>query len=371
MARTRDLYEILGVPRDATQEEIKRAYRRLARQYHPDVNRSHDAEERFKEIAAAYEILSDPDKRARYDRYGQGVGPMDFPFGDVADIFEAFFGAGGFGRRTVTRQTRTRAGEDLYAEVSISFEEAAFGVHREVEVERLEPCPVCGGLGAEPGTGPTRCRTCGGSGQVQEVRRSIFGTVMTARPCADCEGTGEEILTPCRRCRGGGRVAAVRSVPVDLPPGVADGLELRISGAGNAGVAGGRPGDLYLQIRVAEHPVFERRGQDLFAVLEVPMVQAALGAELEVTTLEGPERIRIEPGTSSGTVVRLRGKGLPSLGRRGRGDLFVTIRVQTPTDLTKQERELLERFAELRGQAAGRRARETAALRKPEPGELP
>jgi molecular chaperone DnaJ len=371
MARTRDLYEILGVPRDATQEEIKRAYRRLARQYHPDVNRSHDAEERFKEIAAAYEILSDPDKRARYDRYGQGPGPMDFPFGDVADIFEAFFGTGGFGRRTVTRRTRTRAGEDLYAEVSISFEEAAFGTHREVEIERLEPCPACEGTGAEPGTGPTRCRTCGGGGQVQEVRRSIFGTVMTARPCVDCEGTGEEILTPCRRCRGGGRVAAVRSVPVDLPAGVADGLELRISGAGNAGVAGGRPGDLYLQVRVAEHPVFERRGQDLFAVLEVPMVQAALGAELEVETLEGTERIRIEPGTPSGTVVRLKGRGLPSLGRRGRGDLFVTIRVQTPTDLTKQERELLERFAELRGQAAGRRAREAAVLRKPVPGELP
>jgi molecular chaperone DnaJ len=371
MARTRDLYEILGVPRDATQEEIKRAYRRLARQYHPDVNRSHDAEERFKEIAAAYEILSDPDKRARYDRYGQGPGPMDFPFGDVADIFEAFFGTGGFGRRTVTRRTRTRAGEDLYAEVSISFEEAAFGAHREVEVERLEACPACGGTGAEPGTGPMRCRSCGGSGQVQEVRRSIFGTVMTARTCVACDGTGEEILTPCRRCRGGGRVAAVRSVPVDLPAGVADGLELRISGAGNAGVAGGRPGDLYLQVRVAEHPIFERRGQDLFAVLEVPMVQAALGAELEVETLEGTERIRIEPGTPSGTVVRLRGKGLPSLGRRGRGDLFVTIRVQTPTDLTKQERELLERFAELRGQAAGRRAREAAVLRKPVPGEVP
>ncbi len=370
MARTRDLYEILGVPRDATQEEIKRAYRRLARQYHPDVNRSHDAEERFKEIAAAYEILSDPDKRAQYDRYGQGLGPMDFPFGDVADIFEAFFGTGGFGRRTVTRRTRTRAGEDLYAEVSIGFEEAAFGTHREVEVERLEPCPSCAGTGAEPGTGPTRCRTCGGTGQVQEVRRSIFGTVMTARPCGDCEGTGEEILTPCRRCRGGGRVAAVRVVPVELPPGVADGLELRISGAGNAGVAGGRPGDLYLQVRVAEHPIFERRGQDLFAVLEVPMVQAALGAELEVATLEGTERIRIEPGTASGTVVRLRGKGLPSLGRRGRGDLFVTIRVRTPTDLTKQERELLERFAELRGQVAGRRAREAAVLRKPEPEEL-
>ncbi|GIV00621.1 MAG: chaperone protein DnaJ [Actinomycetota bacterium] len=369
MARTRDLYEILGVPRDATQEEIKRAYRRLARQYHPDVNPSADAEERFKEIAAAYEILSDPEKRAQYDRYGQGLGPMDFPFGDIADIFEAFFGTGGFGRRTVTRRTRTRHGEDLYVEVPISFEEAAFGTHRTVEVERLEPCGACEGSGVEPGTGPTRCRTCGGTGQVQDVRRSIFGTVMTARPCVACDGTGEEILTPCRRCRGAGRIAAVRSVPIELPAGVTDGLELRVSGAGNAGVAGGRPGDLYIQVRVAEHPVFERRGQDLFAVLEVPMEQAALGAELEIDTLEGPERIRIEPGTSSGTVVRLKGRGMPSLGRRGRGDLFVEIRVLTPTDLTDEERRLLERFAELRGHPVGRRARAVGTLRRPEPGE--
>ncbi len=369
MARTRDLYEILGVPRDATQEEIKRAYRRLARQYHPDVNRSADAEERFKEIAAAYEILSDPDKRAQYDRYGQGLGPMDFPFGDIADIFEAFFGTGGFGRRTVVRRTRTRRGEDLYAEVELTFEEAAFGTQRAVEVERLEPCEACGGSGVEPGTGPSRCRTCGGTGQVQEVRRSIFGTVMTARTCAACEGTGEEILTPCPRCHGGGRVAALRSVPIELPPGVSDGLELRVSGAGNAGVAGGRPGDLYVQVRVAEHPVFERRGQDLFAVLEVPMEQAALGVELEIETLDGPERIRVEPGTPSGTVVRLKGRGLPNLGRRGRGDLFVEIRVLTPTDLTDEERRLLERLAELRGHPVGRRGRGVGTLRRPEPGE--
>ena len=364
MAQIRDLYEILGVPRDASQEDIKKAYRRLAREYHPDVSQSHDAEDRFKEIAGAYEILSDPAKRQQYDRYGQGGGPMDFPFGDVADIFEAFFG-GGFTRGTSARRTRVRRGEDVFTTVSLTFEEAAFGAHRELELERLDACDRCHGSGAEPGTAPSRCRSCGGTGQVQDLRRSIFGTVMTAHPCAACQGTGEEILSRCERCRGGGRVAASRTVPVDVPAGVADGLELRVTGAGHAGPAGGSPGDLYLTIAVAPHPVFERRGQDLFAVLEVPMVQAALGAELEIDTLDGVERIALEPGTASGTTLRLRGKGMQNLGRRGRGDLFVTIHVQTPTDLSREERTLLERLAELRGHAAGKRARDRGTLRKP------
>jgi molecular chaperone DnaJ len=368
MAQIRDLYEILGVARDASQEDIKRAYRRLAREYHPDVSQSHDAEERFKEIAAAYEILSDPDKRAQYDRFGQG-GPEMFPFGDVADIFEAFFGSGGFGgRRASARRTRTQRGEDVFASVAVSFEEAAFGAHRELRLEVLQPCDRCAGTGAEPGTAPSRCRTCGGAGQVQDVRRSIFGTVMTARPCTACEGTGEEVLTPCERCRGGGRVATDRVVPVDVPAGVAGGVELRVSGAGHAGRAGGPAGDLYVSIEVEEHPVFERRGQDLFAVLEVPMAQAALGAELELETLDGAERVQIEPGTESGTTFRLRGKGMPNLGRRGRGDLFVTVRVATPAGLSRQERELLERLAELRGEPAGKRARDRATLRKPTAG---
>lgn len=366
MAQIRDLYEILGVPRDASPEDVRRAYRRLAREYHPDVSQSHDAEDRFKEIAAAYEILSDPQKRQQYDRFGQAGGPMDFPFGDVADIFEAFFGAGGFGRRTTTtRRSRVQRGEDVFTSVPLTFEEAAFGVHRDLELERLEPCDRCEGSGAEPGTSPTRCRTCGGTGQVQDVRRSIFGTVMTAHPCAACRGTGEEILERCERCRGAGRVGASHTVPVEVPAGVADGLELRISGAGHAGVAGGPAGDLYLTIAVAEHAVFERRGQDLFATLEVPMVQAALGAELEIDTLDGTERIQVEPGTESGTTYRLRGKGMPNLGRRGRGDLFVTAHVAMPDELSRDERRLLEQLAELRGQAAGKRARDRAILRRP------
>ncbi len=365
MAPLRDLYDILGVPRDATQDEIRRAYRRLARQHHPDVNDDPQAEDRFKEMAAAYEILSDPEKRQRYDRYGSGGGPIGFPFDDVTDLFEAFFGGSPFGqRRTATRRTRTRHGEDVYAQVSLTFREAAFGVRREVLVAKLEPCDRCDGSGAEPGTEPSRCRTCGGSGQVQDVRRSIFGTVMTAHPCSICEGTGEEIVR-CERCEGDGRVPLEATIPVDVPAGVSDGMELRVAGAGHAGRAGGSPGDLYLSLSVEEDPVFERRGQDLFSILEVPMTQAALGAEVELETLDGAERIRVEPGTSSGTTVRLRGKGIPNLGRRGRGDLFVTVQIQTPRPGSQEERTLLERLAELRGEPAGERAPVRAELHRP------
>jgi len=366
LAQLRDLYEILGVPREATHEEIKKAYRRLAREHHPDVNSDPRAEERFKEVTAAYEILSDPEKRQRYDLYGQGRGPMDLPFTDVADLFEAFFGAGTFGRRrTSTRRTRTQHGEDVYARTELTFREAAFGVRREVRVQKLDACDRCGGSGSEPGTQPDRCGTCGGTGQVQDVRRSIFGTVMTAHPCTTCEGTGEEIVSPCERCEGRGRVPVEAAVPVDIPAGVSDGLELRIAGAGHAGRAGGSPGDLYLALTVQEDAVFERRGQDVFTVLEIPMTQAALGTEVEFETLDGPERVDVEPGTGSGTTIRLRGKGIPNLGRRGRGDLFLTIQVVTPKPGSKDERRLLEQLAELRSEVAGKRSTVRAALRRP------
>jgi molecular chaperone DnaJ len=361
----RDLYEILGVTKEASEEDIKRAYRRLAREYHPDVNPDPAAEERFKEVSAAYEILSDPQKRQQYDLYGQGRGSMDFPFGDVADLFEAFFGQGTFGRRrTATRRTRTQHGEDAFTEVRLSFREAVFGVQREIRLGRLAGCDRCSGSGAEPGTSPQRCRTCGGAGQVQDVRRSIFGTVMTAHPCAACEGTGEEVTTPCERCDGRGRVASEASVQLDVPAGVSNGLDLRIAGAGHAGRAGGAPGDLYVTISVEDDQVFERRGTDLFALLDVPMTQAALGAEVEVETLDGLERIDVEPGTASGATVRLRGKGVPNLGRRGRGDLFLTVNVVTPTPGSKEERGLLERLAQLRGEPAGKRATARGTLRR-------
>src|SRR5687768_4523431 len=366
MATIRDLYEILGLGRDASNEDIRKAYRRLAREHHPDVNADPGAEDRFKEISAAYEILSDPQKRQQYDLYGSGGGTMDFPFGDVAEIFEAFFGQGTFGRRrTTTRRSRTQQGEDLFSEVPLTFREAAFGTRQDVRLGKLEACDRCRGSGSEPGTSPARCRTCSGTGQVQDVRRSIFGTVMTARPCTTCAGTGEESLTPSERCDGRGRVVVETTVPIEVPPGVSDGLELRIAGAGQAGRAGGPAGDLYITLHVEEDEVFERRGTDLFAVVEVPMVQAALGAEVEVDTLDGPARIDVEPGTASGVTFRLNGKGVPNLGRRGRGDLFLTIRVATPKPGSKQERELLAQLAGLRGEPAGKKASVRSALRRP------
>jgi molecular chaperone DnaJ len=350
-----DLYAILGVSPDASQEDIKRAYRQLARQLHPDVNAEPDAEARFKQVSAAYEILSDPQKRRQYDLYGQAGGAQAFPFGDVADIFEAFFGPGTFGqRRRPTRRSRARRGEDLRAAVRLSFEESVFGAHRDVELQRLEACDRCDGSGAEPGTQPTRCATCGGAGQVQEVRRSIFGTVMTAAPCPACEGTGEQVASPCTRCRGEGRLRASAVVPLDIPAGVADGLEMHLAGAANAGRAGGPPGDLYLSIAVDPSPVFERRGQDLFAVLDLSVAQAALGVDLEVETVDGPERLKVHAGTENGAVLRLKDHGVPNLGRRGRGDLFLTVHVETPRELSRRERALLEELAALRGEDVGK-----------------
>ena len=344
-----DLYGLLGVARDATPEEIKRAYRALARELHPDASGDPATEDRFKEVTAAYEILSDPEKRARYDRGGVG-GFGGAPFGDVADLFEAFFGPGAFGgRRSAQRRSRTQRGEDLFARVELAFEEAAFGARRELHLERLQACETCGGSGAAAGTSPSRCAGCGGAGQVQDVRQSIFGTVMTATPCRRCEGTGEEILDRCPTCRGRGREAAAAAVPVDIPAGVADGLEVRLTGAGHAGRAGGPPGDLYVSLAVAAHPVYARRGQDLFATLDVPMTTAALGGSVDVETLDATERVEIPAGTQPGDVLRVKGHGVPNLGRRGRGDLFLTVAVAVPRRLGRDERELLERFAEASG----------------------
>lgn len=351
-----DLYELLGVPRDATQDDIRKAYRALARELHPDASGDPATEERFKEVTAAYEILSDPAKRERYDRGPIAGFPGGSPFGDVADLFEAFFGPGAFGARRGggARRTRVQRGEDLFARLDLSFEEAAFGTHRDLRIERLQPCAACGGSGVAEGTAPTRCGGCGGTGQIQEVRQSIFGTVMTATPCRRCEGTGEEILSRCAACRGRGREAETAIVPVDVPQGVSDGLEVRMPGEGHAGRAGGPAGDLYLSLDVAPHAVFERRGQDLFAVLDVPLTTAALGGEVEVATLDGTERVGIDAGTQPADVVRLRGHGIPNLGRRGRGDLFLSVAVEVPRRLGRDERALLVRLAELRPDAAPR-----------------
>jgi molecular chaperone DnaJ len=354
MATTRDLYEVLGVPHDATEEDIRKAYRRLAREHHPDVNGDPSAEERFKEIAGAYEILADPEKRARYDAFGAAGGPAG-GFTDIQDIFDMFFGQSGFGGGVGTRRrgprSRARGGEDAGVRVLLSFSEAAFGARHEIELERMVQCDRCLGNGAEPGTAPVACRTCGGTGEVQSVRRSVFGTLMTTTPCRTCEGSGQEIPDPCTTCSGTGRVRRPATVTVDIPAGVSDGIELRVAGNGHAGAAGGAPGDLFVRIDVEPSPNFDRRGQDLYTVLDIPVTRAALGGSVEIETLDDHERLKVEPGTESGTVVRLRGKGVPNLNRRGRGDLFVTLHVVTPSDLSRDEKQLLQQLAELRGEA--------------------
>ena len=366
MAVARDLYDVLGVPRDASDDDIRKAYRQLARELHPDVSADPETEERFKEVAGAYEILSDPEKRARYDAFGTS-GPGGQPFADISDIFEMFFGQGGFGgfgsRRRGPR-SRTRRGEDVGVIVRLSFEEAAFGVRRDVPLERLETCDRCLGNGAEPGTAPVACRTCGGTGEVQSVRRSVFGTLMTASPCATCEGTGQEIPDPCRECEGQGRLRHPATVTVEIPAGVSDGMELRVAGNGHAGVAGGSTGDLFVRLEVEPATRFERRGQDLFAVLDVTVPQVALGADVKIAGIDGTETLRIDAGTESGTIVRLKGKGVPNLNRRGRGDLYVTLHVVTPKGLSREERQLLARLAELRGESRDGTA--AAELRRPE-----
>jgi molecular chaperone DnaJ len=328
------------------------------------VNSDPEAEHRFKEITLAYETLSDPAKRQRYDLFGgQGLSPDMFSFfGDMDDIFESFFGASfGHTARRGRSRTRMRRGADVHAILDLTFEEAAFGAEKDVRVERLVGCDRCGGTGAEPGTVPSRCARCDGTGEISEVRRSVFGTVMTAHPCDVCRGTGEVIASPCEKCRGDGRIRAADDVAVEIPAGVGDGMELRVEGRGEEGPRGGTAGDLYLTLRVAPHPVFERRGSDLAAVLELPVTQALLGVDLEVPTLNGAETIRIPPGTRSGTVVRLPGLGVPHLGRRGRGDLYVEVDLVVPEDLSKQERSLVEDLSELRNERP---------QKKPSPGRL-
>jgi len=363
VADTRDLYEVLGVGRAASTDDIKKAYRRLARELHPDVNGDPEAGERFKRVTAAYEVLSDPAKRRQYDTFGSQAIPDLFPF---SDIFDAFFGSGFGGVRTRGPRTSARRGGDVFAQVSLTLEEAAFGVKREVPIQSLETCARCAGTGCEPGTFPTRCGRCGGAGEVQDVQRSLFGTIMTARACSTCRGTGQEIRNPCTECRGDGRVPRSQVVTVEIPAGVSDGMALRISAAGDSGKQGGSVGDLFLGVAVEPHPLYERRGSDLITVLDVPMTQAALGMELEVPTLEGSDRVKIAPGTQSGTVVRLRGKGVPHLGRRGRGDVLLHVQVATPERLRKQERTLMERLAEIRREGPGTREPVAARLRRPE-----
>ncbi|HEV2757828.1 MAG TPA: molecular chaperone DnaJ [Actinomycetota bacterium] len=351
-----DYYEILGVPRDATPDDIKRAYRKLARQYHPDANPGDPgAVDRFKEINNANEVLSDPAKRQRYDQFGDervGAGAAGFgDFGGISDLFATFFG-GGFGGGGGARRGPGR-GADVLAEIELTLEEAADGVERDVEVTTLGMCAECDGSGAAPGTFPTRCTDCGGTGEIRTVRRTMLGNVMTAATCPRCRGAGQEIASPCPNCRGRGRVEATDTLTVQIPPGVDDGAQLRVSGRGEAGVRGGRSGDLYVAIRVLPHETFRRAGDDLGCEVAVPMTVAALGGTITIPTLEGDEEVEVAAGTQPGEVKRLRGRGMPRLGGRGRGELVVLLKVETPTELDDEQAELLQRFAKLRDERAG------------------
>ncbi|MBI2708682.1 MAG: molecular chaperone DnaJ [Actinobacteria bacterium] len=351
-----DYYELLGVPRDASQDELKKAFRRLARQLHPDANPDDPrAESRFKEVALAYEVLSDPEKRARYDRFGpDGVGGAAagadaFGFGGLGDIFDAFFGGGaGGGRAGPGGPPR---GPDLEVTVDLDFERAVFGTEEPVSVRTAVPCDTCDASGAEPGTYPQTCPDCGGAGQVRRVRQSILGQMVTAQPCARCGATGQIIARPCGDCRGEGRRIEERQYTVDVPAGVDSGSTLRIGGLGAAGVRGGPPGDLYVHLRVRPHPVLRREGDDLVHDLALPFPQLALGARLDYETLDGSEELVIPRGTPPGHVVRLRGRGVPHVRGRGRGDLLVRIGVDVPTDLDGAQEDLLRRFAAARGEA--------------------
>lgn len=342
-----DHYEVLGVARGATQEEIKKAYRKLARELHPDANPGDQtAEDRFKEVSHAYEILSDPEKRQRYDMFGddRGMGAAGFgDFGGISDLFSTFFGGGG----AQTRRGPQR-GADVLAQVELTLEEAAEGVERDVEVETYSECETCGGSGAAPGSYPTSCGGCGGSGEVREVRRTVFGNMMTATVCPRCGGAGQEIKDPCKTCSGSGRTRVTDVLTVKIPAGVDDGARLRVTGRGHTGARGGRAGDLYVEILVEPHTVFRRAGDDLACEVLVPMTVAALGGAVMVPTLEGDEELEIEPGTQSGEVVRMRNRGMPRLGGRGRGELVVLLKVLTPTDLDKEQAELIEKLAKLR-----------------------
>lgn len=354
MATKRDYYEVLGVSRGADKSELKRAYRRLAREYHPDVNKNDDADERFKEINEAYEVLSDDQKRAAYDRFGHagvqnGAGGFSgfegSGFGSVADIFEEFFG-GGFGSRR--RRGGPRRGPDLRYDLTITFEEAVFGVEKEIDVTRPEICPTCHGSGAEPGTTPEKCPKCNGSGEVRRVQQSILGSFVNVSTCPQCQGSGEVITTPCSTCNGRKQVKNTQQLKVKIPAGVDNDTQIRLSGEGAPGQNGGPPGNLYVIIHVKEHEFFQRRGDDIFLDLQINVAQAALGDEVAVPTIDGEEMLSIPAGTQSGKVFRLRGKGVPRLDRSGRGthvgrgDQHVIIQVAIPKKLTEEQEQLFQ-----------------------------
>lgn len=363
----RDLYEILGVSRDASDDEIKRAYRKKARELHPDTGGDENA---FKELTTAYEVLKNPEARANYDRFGDPRGPQGARmggggdpfagFGDLSDLIDAFFGGGFTGGASARGggARRQRGGRDAVLDVRITLEEAAEGAQREVEITVPRPCETCSGKGAAPGSDIVTCSTCDGAGAVQQVTRSVFGQMLTSAVCPDCRGAGTRVESPCPDCRGEGRRQTTETATIDVPPGVDNGMRLRLSGRGEAGLQGAPAGDLYVRVHVSPHEVFERDGADLHCRLPLPMTQAALGAEIPIPTLHGEETLRVPPGTQPGAVLTIRRAGMPRLNGGGsRGDLHVHCDVEVPRRLGPDEADLLSQLAKLRGEdepSAGR-----------------
>jgi len=351
-----DYYGILGVRRDAGADEIKKAYRRLARELHPDVNPDPQLQERFKEVTQAYEVLSDPEKRQMYDLgadpYAQrgagapGFGAAGFPFSDLMD---AFFGGGAAPRGP---RSRARRGRNATIRVDLDLSECAFGTTRELVVDTAVVCPTCSGEGSAPGTHPVTCDVCNGRGEVSQVTRSFLGQMMTSRPCPGCGGFGTVIRRPCPECDGDGRVRTRRTIKVRIPAGVEDGTHIQLAGEGEVGPGGGPPGDLFLEIVQRPHPIFERQGDDLHCTVTIPMVAAALGASLQVETLDGPADLDIRPGTQSGQAIPMYGHGTERLNSSGRGDLIIHVTVETPMKLEPEQEELLRQLAKLRGEEA-------------------
>ncbi|MEC2054342.1 molecular chaperone DnaJ [Peribacillus psychrosaccharolyticus] len=353
----RDYYEVLGVSKSATKEEIKKAYRKLSKQYHPDINKAADADEKFKEISEAYEVLSDQQKKAHYDQFGhtdpnQGFG-QDFGggggFGGFEDIFSSFFGGGGGRRRD---PNAPRQGADLQYTMSLKFEEAVFGKDTTIEIPREEECKTCKGSGAKPGTKVNTCSHCQGTGQLNVEQNTPFGRIVNKRSCHHCQGTGKIIPNKCSTCHGEGKVKTRKKIEVKVPAGIDDGQQLRVTGQGEPGVNGGPPGDLYVVFSIRSHEFFERDGDDIYCEMPITMAQAALGDEIEVPTVHGKVKLKIPAGTQTGTRFRLKGKGAPNVRGYGQGDQHVVILLVTPRKLTEKQKQLLREFSEISGQNA-------------------